>query len=55
MLESEGSILYLWYDVDSTHSIPIPSFWVMYALVYLALSLVLLLITVLRVRRQARR
>lgn len=55
MLESEGSILYFLYDVDSTHSILIPSFWIIYALVYLALALVLLLITVLRVRRQARR
>ena len=55
MLESEGSILYFWYDVGSTHSIPIPSFWIIYTLVYLALALVLLLITILRVRRQARR
>jgi len=55
VLENENSILYFWYDVDRTHRILIPSFWIIYALVYLALSLVLLLITVLRVRRQARR
>ena len=55
MLEEENAILYFWYDIDSTHRIPIPSFWIIYTLVYLALALVLLLITVLRVRRQARR
>ncbi len=52
MLESEGSILYFWYDVGSTHSIPIPSAWIIYATVYLVLALVLLLVIVLRVRRQ---
>lgn len=55
VLEEENAILYFWYDIDSTHRIPIPSFWIMYALVYLGLALVLLLITVLRVRQQERR
>jgi len=52
MLEEESAILYFWYDVDATHRIPIPSAWIVYTVVCLALVLVLLLITVLRVRRQ---
>ncbi|MEE8389232.1 MAG: ABC transporter permease subunit [Anaerolineae bacterium] len=55
ILTEENAILYFWYDIDSTHRIPIPSFWIVYTLVYLALALVLLLITILRVRRQERR
>ncbi len=55
MLEEENAILYFWYNIDSTHSIPIPSSWIIYTLVYLALALVLLLITVLRVHQQERR
>jgi len=54
-LEQENAILYFWYDVDSTHRVPIPSAWVVYTVVYLALALVLLLVTVLLVRRQERR
>jgi len=52
MLEEENAILYFWYDIDSTHSIPVPSAWIIYTVVYLALALILLLIAVLRVRQQ---
>jgi ABC-type transport system involved in multi-copper enzyme maturation permease subunit len=52
MLEEENALLYFWYDIDPTHRIPIPSSWIIYTGVYLALALVLLLITVLRVRLQ---
>ena len=55
MLEEESAILYFWYDIDATHRIPIPSGWIIYTGVYLALALVLLLIAVLRVRWQERR
>jgi ABC-2 type transport system permease protein len=55
MLEQENAILYFWYDIDSTHRIPIPSSWTIYTVVYLALALFLVLITVLRVRRQEQR
>ncbi len=52
ILTEENAILYFWYNIDPTHRIPIPSFWIIYTLVYLTLSAVLLLITILRVRRQ---
>ncbi len=55
MLEEESAILYFWYDIDSTHSIPIPSAWIVFAAVYTGVALVLLLVTVLRVRQQERR
>ncbi len=55
MLQEEGSLFYFWYDIDATHRILIPSSWIVYTVVYLALALVLLLITILRVRRQERR
>ena len=52
ILTEENAILYFWHNIDSTHRIPVPSFWVIYTLTYLALSAVFLLITILRVRRQ---
>jgi len=55
MLEEENAMLYFWYDIDSTHRIPIPASWIIYTVIYLALALVLLLITILRVRQQERR
>ncbi|MCP4543394.1 MAG: ABC transporter permease subunit [Chloroflexi bacterium] len=55
MLTEENAILFFWYDIDPTHRIPIPSFWIVYTLIYLALAAVLLLITILRVRRQEQR
>jgi ABC-type transport system involved in multi-copper enzyme maturation permease subunit len=54
VLQQEGSLWYFWYDVDSGHRIIIPSFWISYTVIYLALALLLLLITILRVRRQER-
>jgi ABC-2 type transport system permease protein len=54
-LEQENTMWFFWYTVDSTHRIPILSPWITYAAIYLALALVLLLITILRVRQQERR
>jgi ABC-2 type transport system permease protein len=51
-LEEESTIGFFWVDVDPTHRILIPSAWIVYVVVYLALALLLLLWTVLRVRRQ---
>ncbi|MDY7075642.1 MAG: hypothetical protein SXV54_01830 [Chloroflexota bacterium] len=55
VLEEENALLYFWHRIDSTHSIPVPSFWIVYTLAYLTLALVLLLITILRVRQQEKR
>jgi ABC-type transport system involved in multi-copper enzyme maturation permease subunit len=52
MLEEENALFYFWHDIDLTHRIPVPSSWITYCLIYLGLALILLLITVLRVRRQ---
>jgi ABC-2 type transport system permease protein len=54
-LEDEGALFLFWYDIDSTHRIPIPSTWVVYVIIYGGLALLLLLITILIVRRQARK
>ncbi|HEY73005.1 MAG: hypothetical protein B6I35_04980 [Anaerolineaceae bacterium 4572_32.2] len=59
-LEQEDALLYFWYDLSNTsHApitrIPLPSSWIIYTVVCLTLALLLLLITVLRVRRQAMR
>jgi len=54
-LEEENAILYFWYDIDATHRIPLPSAWIVYTLVYTGVTLVLLLVTVLRVRQQETR
>jgi ABC-2 type transport system permease protein len=51
-LQQEGTVLYFWHQVDATHRVPVPSAWIVYTVAYLVLALVLLLITVLRVRRQ---
>jgi ABC-2 type transport system permease protein len=51
-LQQEGAVLYFWHQVDATHRVPIPSAWIVYTVAYLVLALVLLVITVLRVRRQ---
>ena len=51
-LEEENAVWLFWADVDATHRIPIPSAWVVYTVVYLALALVLLWFAVRRVRRQ---
>ena len=52
VLQEENAVWYFWYDVDSTHRIPIPSGWTIYTVAFLALALILLLVTILRVRRQ---
>ncbi len=52
-LEEQGAIWYFWMDVDATHRILIPSAWVVYTVAYLALTLVLLWLAVLRVRSAA--
>jgi ABC-2 type transport system permease protein len=52
-LEEESALFFFWYDIDATHRIPIPSTWIVYVLIYGGLALLLLLITILAVRRQA--
>lgn len=54
LLEEENAIIYFWHQIDATHRIAVPSFWILYTVIYLGLALVLLLITVLRVRLQER-
>jgi ABC-2 type transport system permease protein len=54
-LEEHDTVWYFWMDLDSTHRAPIPSAWVVYTVAYLSLALVLLLLAVLRVRRQETR
>ena len=54
-LEEEGTIWVFWYQVDGTHRVPIPSAWIVYTVAYLVLAVVLLVVTVLRVRRQETR
>jgi ABC-2 type transport system permease protein len=54
-LMEEDAVLYFWYELDSTHRILIPSAWIVYTVIYLALALVMLLVAVLRVRRQETR
>lgn len=51
-LEEENAFFYYWYEIDSAHRIPVPSAWIVYAVLYGGLALALLLATVLRVRRQ---
>jgi ABC-2 type transport system permease protein len=58
LLENDA-IFYFWQDVGyyssgTLHSVPIPSPWTIYVLVHMALALVLLLVAVLQVRRQAK-
>jgi hypothetical protein len=52
LLEEENAIFYYWQDLDATHAVPVPSFWIIFAVTYLILGLILLLIAVLRVRMQ---
>jgi len=51
-LQDQNTIWFFWRDVDATHRILIPSAWIVYTVVYLALALVLLLLAIVRVRRQ---
>ena len=53
-LEEENAVLYFWYDVGSTHRIPLPSAWIVFTVIYTGVALLLLLVTVLRVRQQER-
>jgi hypothetical protein len=55
LLEEEDAILYYWQRIDSTHTVPVPSFWIIYTVTYLVLGLILLLIAVLRVRMQEKK
>lgn len=55
ILDDQNSLLYFWHNIDSTHRVLIPSFWIIYTVNYLLLALILLLIAVLRVRRQEKR
>jgi ABC-type transport system involved in multi-copper enzyme maturation permease subunit len=66
LLADQDSLFFYWQDVGymyssamapsgPIHKIPIPSPWLIYVVIYLGLSVVLLLLTVLRVRQQARR
>ena len=54
-LEEENTVWFFRTSVGSGHSIWVPSAWIVCTVVYLALALVLLLVTVLRVRRQETR
>ncbi len=61
-LLEEDALFYFWYDIwpgmgggSSPHTIPIPSPWIVYVLIYMAVALLLLLITIMQVRRQAKR
>ncbi len=58
-LEEEDALLYFWYDLNVSASpitrIPLPSSWIVYTAACLLIGLLLLLITMLRVRRRARR
>ena len=54
-LEDQDTIWFFWQDVGSAHRILIPSAWIVYTVAFIILALVLLLITVLRVRSQERR
>ncbi|MEE9616420.1 MAG: ABC transporter permease subunit [Anaerolineae bacterium] len=54
-LEEESTIWFFWQSVGSGRRILIPSAWIVYTVFYLALALVLLLVAVLRVRRQESR
>jgi ABC-type transport system involved in multi-copper enzyme maturation permease subunit len=56
----EDAFFYFWYDVydpvtSSSHAIPLPSPWMIYMVIYFFVALIFLLITILLVRRQARR
>jgi ABC-2 type transport system permease protein len=51
-LEEHDAIWFFWESVGSGRRVLIPSAWIVYVVAYLALALVLLLVTVLRVRRQ---
>ena len=53
-LEEESAVWFFWMEVSS-HRIPIPSAWIVYTVTYLGLALAMLLVAMLRVRRQARR
>lgn len=61
ILDSEGSIWGFWTPLYSTSGaplstrIPIPSGWIVYIVLYLALSFLLLALTIRRVRRQETR
>lgn len=52
VLIEEGSAWFFWMDLSSTHRIPVPSGWIVFVLIYLFLCAIMLLLTVLRVRRQ---
>lgn len=54
-LEEENTIWFFWASVGSGRRIWIPSAWIVYTVVYLALAGVALLVTVLRVRQQETR
>jgi ABC-type transport system involved in multi-copper enzyme maturation permease subunit len=66
LLTDQDALFYYWQDVGyaygysmapsgPTRSVPVPSPWIIYVLVYLVLSVVLLLLTGLWVQRQARK
>lgn len=60
-LLEQDAILYFWTDVGymfgsgPAHHIPLPSPWVLYALIYLVLGMLFLLVAMLRVRQQEKR
>lgn len=54
-LEEQNTVWFFWQDIDTTHRILIPSAWIVYTVVYVMLALVLLLLAVLRVKRQEAR
>lgn len=54
-LEAHNTIWLFWETVGATHRILIPSPWIIYTVIYLAVGLVALLVATARVRRQERR
>jgi ABC-type transport system involved in multi-copper enzyme maturation permease subunit len=55
ILEEQGTIWFFEQSVAAGHDVWLPSPWIVYVVVYLALGLLALLLAVLRVRRQARK
>ena len=64
LLDEQNALLFYWQNLNYTYSsmggklaprrILVPSPWIIYTIVYIGLALVLLLLAVLRVRRQAK-
>jgi len=54
ILEDEGTLWFFWQNVGVTQRIPLPSPWIVFTVVYLALGLLFLLLAIVKVRAKAR-